>query len=527
MGDGMLSLSWNNHSATFCHTLSTLRAKDRYTDVTLACEGKFYPVHKLVLSTCSEYFENMFENTPCKHPVIVLRDVRCDELEALLSYMYAGIVSVAQSDLAQLIKVAELLQIKGLAVPDEPPNSNKRPSDDDRTSPHRTRQSHNASNDRSSPYLRTKHSQASSEDRASPLPKRRRRTETEASLEDSQSSSGMQSMSKTPSQGCEQIQQDHSRLEDEIEEIDNRNGMEQNDYQSSAQESLISNVQVTLEETLVKEEVMEEMPDNQGDTSDPGHDFDSSTGGQDSGSLMIPKYDDQDSEGLTQSGLSQAPPLSEAVIEALAGPSGMQGWPGGGDMARRLALGEGFVDANQDVSALTLGQTGSQAHQLVGLVVSDHWRDGIRPTQTLPGTLARKHLSFASYESHQISRLHRKYAQSNSERKPYLCPHCPFKASQRYLLKNHMRTHTGERPFSCYLCSQSFASRGTLKTHIMTHTGEKPHSCHLCPMTFARGSTLKSHIMTHTGERPYSCEHCSYRCTQKSDLKKHINTHNK
>lgn len=70
---------------------------------------------------------------------------------------------------------------------------------------------------------------------------------------------------------------------------------------------------------------MEEMPDNQGDTSDPGHDFDSSTGGQDSGSLMIPKYDDQDSEGLTQSGLSQAPPLSEAVIEALAGPSGMQG----------------------------------------------------------------------------------------------------------------------------------------------------------------------------------------------------------
>ncbi|XP_063614034.1 longitudinals lacking protein, isoforms H/M/V-like, partial [Penaeus indicus] len=355
MGDGMLSLSWNNHSATFCHTLSTLRAKDRYTDVTLACEGKFYPVHKLVLSTCSEYFENMFENTPCKHPVIVLRDVRCDELEALLSYMYAGIVSVAQSDLAQLIKVAELLQIKGLAVPDEPPNSNKRPSDDDRTSPHsRTRQGQNASNDRSSPYLRTKHSQASSEDRASPLPKRRRRTDTEASLEDSQSSSGMQSVGKMPSQACDQ--QDHSRLCGEIDETDNRNGTDQNDYQSSAQESLISNVQVTLEETLVKEEVLEDMPDNQADTSDPGHEFDSSTGGQDSGNLMIPKYDDQDSEGLTQSGLSQAPPLSEAVIEALAGPSGMQGWPGGGDMARRLALGEGFVDTNQDVSALTLGQ---------------------------------------------------------------------------------------------------------------------------------------------------------------------------
>ena len=107
--------------------------------MTLACEGKFYPTHKLVLSTCSEYFEKMFENTPCKHPVILLsKDVKCDELEALLSYMYDGVVSVAQNDLARLIKVAELLQIKGLAVPDEPPQTRRCyswSSRDDRTSP--------------------------------------------------------------------------------------------------------------------------------------------------------------------------------------------------------------------------------------------------------------------------------------------------------------------------------------------------------------------------------------------------------
>ncbi|KAG0719419.1 Longitudinals lacking protein-like [Chionoecetes opilio] len=119
MADGMLSLSWNNHSSTFSHTLASLREKERYTDVTLSCEGRFYPVHKLVLSTCSEYFMQMFELTPCKHPVVVLQDVQCKEMEALLSYMYAGVVSVAQSDLPQLIKVAESLQIKGLAVPDE------------------------------------------------------------------------------------------------------------------------------------------------------------------------------------------------------------------------------------------------------------------------------------------------------------------------------------------------------------------------------------------------------------------------
>ncbi|XP_042887033.1 protein tramtrack, beta isoform-like isoform X7 [Penaeus japonicus] len=141
MGDGMLSLSWNNHHATFCDILTKLREKESYTDVTLSCEGKFYPLHKLVLSTCSEYFERIFEKTPCKHPVIVLNDIKCRELEALLSYMYAGEVSVPQSNLAMLIKVAEVLQIKGLAVPDTPPTPAKSKSSSlesgvDRGSPH-------------------------------------------------------------------------------------------------------------------------------------------------------------------------------------------------------------------------------------------------------------------------------------------------------------------------------------------------------------------------------------------------------
>lgn len=94
--------------------------------MTIACDGKFYPAHKLVLSTCSDYFHKIFERTPCKHPVIVIKDVECKNMEALLNYMYAGVVNVSQSDLAQLIRAAELLEIKGLAVPDEPPGGNKR-----------------------------------------------------------------------------------------------------------------------------------------------------------------------------------------------------------------------------------------------------------------------------------------------------------------------------------------------------------------------------------------------------------------
>ncbi|KAG7176865.1 Longitudinals lacking protein-like 10 [Homarus americanus] len=118
MGDRMLVLSWKNHSSMFSNVISTFRDKENYTDVTVTCEGKFYPAHKLVLATCSEYFEEIFQHTSCKHPVIVLRDVASKDMEALLSYMYAGVASVAQHDLASLLKAAEALCIKGLAAPD-------------------------------------------------------------------------------------------------------------------------------------------------------------------------------------------------------------------------------------------------------------------------------------------------------------------------------------------------------------------------------------------------------------------------
>ncbi|XP_071523771.1 uncharacterized protein [Panulirus ornatus] len=121
MEDGLLSLKWNNHRSTFFHILSEVRGKHTYTDATLACEGKFFPVHKLVMSTCSDYFAEIFEKTPCKNPVVVLKDIKKSDLEALLDYMYIGEVDVRQSELAGLIKAAECLRIKGLAVPDEDP----------------------------------------------------------------------------------------------------------------------------------------------------------------------------------------------------------------------------------------------------------------------------------------------------------------------------------------------------------------------------------------------------------------------
>lgn len=59
-------------------------------------------------------FQNIFTDLPCKHPVVVLKDVKYSEIKAILEYMYRGEVNVAQDQLAALLKVAEALKVKGL-----------------------------------------------------------------------------------------------------------------------------------------------------------------------------------------------------------------------------------------------------------------------------------------------------------------------------------------------------------------------------------------------------------------------------
>ncbi|XP_064092837.1 zinc finger and BTB domain-containing protein 14-like isoform X46 [Macrobrachium nipponense] len=398
MGDGLLSLNWNNHGATFCHTLAALRGKDKYTDVTVSCEGNFYQVHKLVLSTCSEYFEKIFENTPCKHPVIVLRDVQCDELESLLNYMYKGVVSVAQSDLSRLIKVAELLQIKGLAVPDEPPNPSKsgshKRSNDDRISPR------------------------SSTD--SPYPKRRRRRESDNYQPGTSSSShSKNNESHEPSWSEDR---DNRLLDDRL------------------QEPLHSPVTVNVDETLVKEEILDNDSEDQVPETDYGGLDHSGDASQDAGGLMIPKFDDAKDDEAEPSPVT----LPDPVVEALAGPSGLQGWADGGDIARRMALGEGFGSGESQDMSSSVGlppQASGQPQQMVGEM-----------------------------------RALKNEQKTTDIKKMHQCLLCVYSTNKKYNLQKHYRIHTGEKPFACSQCPYRSSQKSNVTAHMVTHERAKGSS---------------------------------------------------
>ncbi|XP_066970691.1 zinc finger and BTB domain-containing protein 7A-like isoform X35 [Macrobrachium rosenbergii] len=468
MGDGMLALTWNNHSTTFFKTLSTVRLRERYTDVTLSCEGRFYQLHKLVLSTCSEYFEKIFEQTPCKHPVIVLRDVSCDELEALLNYMYLGSVSVAQNDLSRLIKVAELFQIKGLAVPDEPPktvennSASKRNDSRDRSNSYRNSQPESS---------RTRTCASDSSD--TPVPKRARTSENYMGSEHvSQTSSSVlhsNELSKVEDRGRSQGS------------IADSAGREASDVGASP------GIQTPPFEFKIKEEVRDlgdsdsEDPGSSGafdamNESDMGGSYEPHHEESQSNLIILPKTEPEDippdESSVTQPGLDQET-YGENVL-GVPGPSDAQGWYSEGDASGGLPGDKGSIgDESQDMHSLFASQQQPQQQQQSQQQQSQQQMAG-HPKKSL------------------VERI-----ESPNKAKQYQCTYCSYSSWIKVNLTKHLLVHTGEKPYSCQFCPANFSQKGNLKTHLRTHTGEKPFACPKCSYRATQKCSLQCHMIKH------------------------------
>ncbi|XP_071528445.1 uncharacterized protein [Panulirus ornatus] len=429
----LLSLKWNNHRTTFIHILGVLRDKQAYTDVTLACDGKFYSVHKLVLSTCSDYFCAMFDKTACKSPVIVLKDIKCEDLEALLDYMYLGEVNVRQSDLASLIKAAENLRIKGLAVPDDEPPNKGIVSAPPRTEPVRR--------DGGS---------------GSPPAKRKRRDEGEDGREDVRPqppmSGGLHTPPPPPSRPKSPVSQRLSpsphRTSQESPATEDRTSRplsspadppptsrasSQPPAQSATSQPPVS--QYTPEETpsFVKVEMEEDRPDEvHGDSYDLSTDGYKEEG-DDSGSGMnsdLPEFLQAAASGALASGTATYPHHS------FAGPSGYQpgdlaGWQGDGS------------------------SLGFPAH--LNFSTSDS-----SSQQNAPGGIGVVEVGVLGNENHSWSRVDEK-----TQSKRHLCPHCGKSFAYPKDLRRHTLIHTGEKPFECPYCTHRANHKSNLKMHIL------------------------------------------------------------
>uniref|UniRef100_A0A8D9ADZ1 Longitudinals lacking protein, isoform G n=1 Tax=Cacopsylla melanoneura TaxID=428564 RepID=A0A8D9ADZ1_9HEMI len=108
-------VQWEEHPSHMATRLGYLLENQILVDVTLMCNTHTLKVHKVVLASCSPYFEGVLQKQLGTHPLIVLKDMKFSVLRSLIEFMYCGETSIAEDNLPALLDAAKFFEVKGLA----------------------------------------------------------------------------------------------------------------------------------------------------------------------------------------------------------------------------------------------------------------------------------------------------------------------------------------------------------------------------------------------------------------------------
>ena len=116
------SLKWHDFQSNVSTTFSQLRLKSHFQDVTLVSDDhKQISAHRLVLSACSGYFNEILSQNSHSHPLLCMDGINFVEMNNVLDYIYNGELQIYQDDLDRFLQIAQKLQLKGLLSSDYNP----------------------------------------------------------------------------------------------------------------------------------------------------------------------------------------------------------------------------------------------------------------------------------------------------------------------------------------------------------------------------------------------------------------------
>jgi KRAB domain-containing zinc finger protein len=93
--------------------LKDLWNNPNFTDVTLATSDKHQiKAHRIILSSCSPFFQNILVNNPHQNPFIYLKGVKQRELESIIEFVYLGKCQVKPEDADSFLETCKELMEK-------------------------------------------------------------------------------------------------------------------------------------------------------------------------------------------------------------------------------------------------------------------------------------------------------------------------------------------------------------------------------------------------------------------------------
>ena len=108
-----VSISWDSFAGNLTSSLKTFSEENILSDVTLVSSDLVRsPAHKLVLCSASPVLREIILTSGEKRPLIYLRGVQHNTLQALLQFMYEGKTSIPKAELNDLVEVAVDFEIK-------------------------------------------------------------------------------------------------------------------------------------------------------------------------------------------------------------------------------------------------------------------------------------------------------------------------------------------------------------------------------------------------------------------------------
>ena len=115
MSNNLLALVWNQFQVNAPHTFLQLWNNQDFTDVTLATvDDQQIRAHKVILSSGSLFFQNIFLKHPHQNPLLYLKDVRYKDLELIIEFIYTGQCNVEHVELEHFLSVGRDLRVIGL-----------------------------------------------------------------------------------------------------------------------------------------------------------------------------------------------------------------------------------------------------------------------------------------------------------------------------------------------------------------------------------------------------------------------------